>query len=1236
MSFEQMPMTGVKSVTELCLLGRFLEAIGQLDALEEPAKDVAACVDIYRAAARVYVSWGYPRFAKTNLEKALRLPLDSVTEITRVSLRLHLAYVRIVSCGELDKIDQDERAIKDAQATLSGLVKYQDFDSSSLEMESQVSKINLQAQNFCQRRDSDVKPAITSRLQPLVTAAQTAKRYQDVWTLYEPYCMALEPSDAIKWRDQLLSHDDIPNPLYGLISLDQAKALGDKHSLEKSKFWLSKADTAFRNCQHAYGISEVRRLQLELGFFPSANVLLDLNKIVISYLHSNLPLCVLRAAIYPLTLTLRHGQYDVYFNLHEVFHNVCNLTGLQPQRLLLEVQLIAVLERSGAHHGQVIELGMALYEMSKRLKCWTVQFHIGQILANAHHRIGNDDEAEKMAQNMYDLCIHENLKALSESEWLLARMKTSRRFNSENSQRETYHDSIAWLLKTIDSDISAGEFQIGCEKLCLVANLQFQLSRKASDKDANFILFSSALDRARALSEHLSSDEKVKVRGQCDEILVTFLLSEGKNQPDNEKELKAMKICDSLTEIYESQGLKFHAAMKHHMKALCHTQVYQKLRAGWKDGEEYRRHLAAAEREYQTAARQLGELALLQEVFSCRHLIAHVHFEAWNAKYIDDEFFLDTLRVLEETADSLRRELSVLGSLSALLQKQKFAARKQLEDLYTWSKDVALRSQDVEKAWSWSQKRKARALSDMLGLGPVVPAAVRRAISVDAIAKEMFERLIWLRSSIFHASVTDRAYLRHQIDGLEADMRKMPIFHDSAVLQDVPLNNFTRLKRLHEADTLVNQGRRVIFVDWTAHRGRLLLLTVEAHQPKDTCKLSQLALTISDVRNWMKDNFSTDEQRKSCLQTDEVSNASSALRALDALVSPITDVAREGDLLILSTTEILAALPLHALGVMSDGRKVPLIERNPVAYTQSFSITESCLSKSAERLEDGRSAFIGVFDRGEEAERIYAHIKALAGAIGAESIVGDEATKEAFRTKANETAALHFHGHCRFDATNVLQQSLILAPPKCSTPEDNRQRERENDPMPKAMAQVQSAKDSATLAQCQPVEVEISTAAKGELNLMPESAHVLLSGQVQAMNNVLLSLPESQKRTHFTVEEMFNLVLNAALVVLIACESASQTISVGDEPLGMVAGLLCAGAASVVGAAWPIPSGAGRTFSNAFYQEITQSSGTMIDLAVALQEAVLTVRDNPLFSATYYWGGFGLYGSWIYRRPRCR
>jgi CHAT domain-containing protein len=128
-------------------------------------------------------------------------------------------------------------------------------------------------------------------------------------------------------------------------------------------------------------------------------------------------------------------------------------------------------------------------------------------------------------------------------------------------------------------------------------------------------------------------------------------------------------------------------------------------------------------------------------------------------------------------------------------------------------------------------------------------------------------------------------------------------------------------------------------------------------------------------------------------------------------------------------------------------------------------------------------------------------------------------------------------------------------------------------------------------------------------------------------------------RDELSVSELFNakLVRGGVHFTVIACDSGTQDIAPGDEPLGIIPALLHAGATSVLGCQWPIDSRAGRTFSDAFYQELhgrlsDEGGNGVIYLAKALQSAVGRMRGGELgaqYKQAYYWAPFPLHGLWF-------
>ena len=225
---------------------------------------------------------------------------------------------------------------------------------------------------------------------------------------------------------------------------------------------------------------------------------------------------------------------------------------------------------------------------------------------------------------------------------------------------------------------------------------------------------------------------------------------------------------------------------------------------------------------------------------------------------------------------------------------------------------------------------------------------------------------------------------------------------------------------------------------------------------------------------------------------------------------------------------------------------------------------------------------------------------------------------------------MHYHGHCVFAGDNILQQILVLSSGNegwgtATTPDV---RTSADETLPNILHASQNT------LQWDDQQSAIALENITNIDLRPIIDEV--------KQETMLHLDSIEQTIRLTVEDIFALPLSSSpLVTLVACDSTTQTIATGDEPLGILTGLLCAGAAFVVGASWPIPSRTGRMFSDAFYSDLNNqksfaaskhNDNELVDIAVALQKAVLHIRNCKETSETYHWGAFSLWGSWLYKQ----
>ena len=113
--------------------------------------------------------------------------------------------------------------------------------------------------------------------------------------------------------------------------------------------------------------------------------------------------------------------------------------------------------------------------------------------------------------------------------------------------------------------------------------------------------------------------------------------------------------------------------------------------------------------------------------------------------------------------------------------------------------------------------------------------------------------------------------------------------------------------------------------------------------------------------------------------------------------------------------------------------------------------------------------------------------------------------------------------------------------------------------------------------------------------------------------------PSANDNGLLTANEIFDLKLNAELVVLSACDTGRGRVT-GDGVIGLSRSLISAGVSSVVVSLWSVSDDSTAFLMTEFYQNLQQK----IDKAQALRLAMLKTRekyDNPL-----YWAAFTLIG----------
>ncbi|KAG8416203.1 hypothetical protein J3459_013698 [Metarhizium acridum] len=543
-------------------------------------------------------------------------------------------------------------------------------------------------------------------------------------------------------------------------------------------------------------------------------------------------------------------------------------------------------------------------------------------------------------------------------------------------------------------------------------------------------------------------------------------------------------------------------------------------------------------------------------------------YTGWTCGWVSAEAVLAALRDAEEAWARERADMTVFASLEAVSRRQKLTSVKDLRDVYQLAFSVCLQSGKLKELWEWTQRGKARSLSDQLGVDGIVPADLRKQALDCPERRDLIQKSEDLSNQITASTNIARLRLRGELDAVHAQMRQDPLLNTILDIKNGTPVRWEQIQQLALDMKKECPRRDVVFVDWVEYLGCFWVVLLKSGSEQPT--VVRCSPPVHDVVSWKQQWMDADPGQVSALEEGDLypeDDPEFSLRALDGLVAPLENLTQPRDLLVFCPTGILHSIPLHALWTAS---KTLILERNPIVYSVSLTTFRQCCDRASstkrwapasDETENGRITsrkwtFAAVFEpvpdesfNPREQDRVYSLIAETAATLKAASATSATVTRQHVRESLEDSALFTFYGHCRLEREDPAAQGLQLA--------DGR----------------------------------------------------------------------------LTVRDMFDMKLRAPHVTLVACDSASQGIAAGDEPLGIVTALLCAGAGSVLGTIWPTATRAGRRFVTQLYRRILRhrvdgGRAALIDLADVTRGAALALRQDMDTVQPYHWAAFVLHGSW--------
>lgn len=400
-------------------------------------------------------------------------------------------------------------------------------------------------------------------------------------------------------------------------------------------------------------------------------------------------------------------------------------------------------------------------------------------------------------------------------------------------------------------------------------------------------------------------------------------------------------------------------------------------------------------------------------------------------------YFEDCLEIYSE----LRRQTAILNPSRAFVAKGNQARNLQIEgiarvaietSLHIWAvfQDANLVApldsiadqtnlMNMARIGHWSQRRKARSLTELLGLSGNIPSSIMASISQHPAAIELLKQEDVLAKDISVAILSRKAGLRAQLKELQAKMRET-----QPILRPVLDMRAGTTMSLAETEVFgVNMGQDVVVVDWIHTATLQAKFWMVVSRKGKVCQVSACTNTSpEDLAVWVDDKLSGpavfDQTEGEGINTSiEYINEN----VLSTLVAPLKDVTVPGETIIFCPTRILHRLPLHAVKI--DG--IPLIERNRIIYAQSLSLLRLCSQSTDVSSNDLASTFTATYFNtlGSEANEAIEELRCI---LHGTALKRKDTTKESFIAHSAKSAVIHVHGHVDFDENDPLKHSLRL------------------------------------------------------------------------------------------------------------------------------------------------------------------------------------------------------------------
>lgn len=334
------------------------------------------------------------------------------------------------------------------------------------------------------------------------------------------------------------------------------------------------------------------------------------------------------------------------------------------------------------------------------------------------------------------------------------------------------------------------------------------------------------------------------------------------------------------------------------------------------------------------------------------------------------------------------------------------------------------------EAWQWIQRWKAASLAETVGL-QARKVSMTKASCVarmqDPEGFRMLEREDRLGEDLVKGRCDGYAPLAEaqtEYNRLLAQLRQR-----SSMRTILSLRGQLPISKLEFDNSVAGSAGDMVNVDWV-HLGNNLLIVIS--RPRGRIDYED----VGDFDELMRDlNECFDEADLKTKSPERI------FGQFEDVIKPLQCYTRRGEVLVLSPTENMHRLPLHAL--MLNGE--PLIKRNPVVYSYGASLMAICAvrRRASTAYRDSKAVVVGNPRNDSTETRVAASMDESSRAVAMQLRTGTDfisrrygIRNDEFNQAASGAAILHYHGHAKYHSRFATETGLMLAGGEILRPED--------------------------------------------------------------------------------------------------------------------------------------------------------------------------------------------------------